>query len=56
MLVEKIRIRMRFAGLVAAMLMGFDALAAGPSAGYAPLSIPFEAEPEGGCHIHRTTA
>ncbi|MBC7183449.1 MAG: hypothetical protein H5U30_07755, partial [Marinobacter sp.] len=47
MRVEKIKMSMKSAGLVAAMLMAFDALAAGPSAVYAPLSIPFEAEPVG---------
>jgi len=49
---KKFRISMRFAGIAAAMLMGFDALAAGPSAGYAPLSIPFAAEPVGADNVY----
>jgi glyoxylase-like metal-dependent hydrolase (beta-lactamase superfamily II) len=42
---KKFRIGIGSAGLAAAMLAGSGALAAGSSADYPPLSIPFEAEP-----------
>lgn len=41
----RIRSARKAAGIAAAVLTGSGALAAGPSAGYPPLSIPFEAEP-----------
>lgn len=42
---KKIRISMTSAGIAAAMVIGSVALAAESSSGYAPLTIPIEAEP-----------
>ncbi|MGF2734792.1 MBL fold metallo-hydrolase [Marinobacter sp. DUT-1] len=42
---KKTEISTRIAGLAGAMMIVSGTLAAGPTSGYAPLSIPFEAEP-----------